>query len=260
MQEKKLHPTSYVIPRLDRGIQTLTFIFLCLLFSFTAHAAVPKFPPLSGHVVDTAHLLDANITAQLEQQLTGYEQSTANQIVVATVPDLQGNAIEEFGYQLGRAWGIGGKGKNNGVILLISAGDRKVRIEVGYGLEGLLTDALVNQIIYTQILPAFKQKNYPAGIIQGVNGIMTVLGGQALPQKNAQPHSKKLPLWVWIFLIPLFFLQSRRGLFGGGGGSGYYGRPWGGLGGGGFGGGGFGGGGFSGGGGGFGGGGGSGGW
>ncbi len=231
-----------------------------ILFSACAAQAAIKFPPLTGHVVDDAHLLTPEIKNQLEQQLAAHERATANQVIIATVPDLQGYPIEDFGYQLGRAWGVGQKGKSNGVILLIAQKDRKIRIEVGYGLEGVITDALSNQIIYNHIAPAFKQNNYAAGIIQGTNAIIAALGGQYAAQKSVDRRSKKMPLWVWIFFLPLLFLNRRRGLSGGypGGvlGAGILGGGLGGFGGGGFGGGG----GFSGGGGGFGGGGGSGGW
>ena len=123
-----------------------------------------NFPPLSGRVVDQAELLDATTEARLSQQLAAHEQATSEQVVVVTVSNLQGLPIEDFGYQLGRHWGIGQKGKDNGVLLLVARDERKVRIEVGYGLEGMLTDAQASLIIQQQLLAAFKRGAYAEGI------------------------------------------------------------------------------------------------
>lgn len=243
---------------------------LLLLWALTAGAL--EFPALSGRVVDQAGLLDAQTRAQLSQMLQAHEQSTSEQIVVVTVPDLQGTAIEDYGYQLGRAWGIGQKGKDNGALLLVAKAERKVRIEVGYGLEGTLTDAQSSIIINNVILPSFRQGDFAGGIRAGAAAMLQVLGGDPLAQpqqNNAQQHSQqRLPWPAFLILIVIVVLMikgggggGRRG--GGGGGSVLTGAVLGSVlgngsrGGGGFGGGG---GGFGGGGGGFGGGGASGGW
>ncbi|MDO9321931.1 MAG: TPM domain-containing protein, partial [Pseudomonas sp.] len=130
--------------------------------------AEPNFPALSGRVVDQAGMLDAATSTRLTQELASHEQATGNQLVVVTLPNLQGLPIEDFGYQLGRHWGIGQKGKDNGVLLLIARDERKIRIEVGYGLEGTLTDAQSSLIIQQVISPAFKQGQYSQGISAGV--------------------------------------------------------------------------------------------
>ncbi|NDW07243.1 TPM domain-containing protein [Jiella pacifica] len=145
----------------------------------TVAAAAQTFPALTGRVVDEAGLLDPTGEAALADKLAAFEAKSSDQVVVVTVPDLQGNAIEDYGYRLGREWGIGQKGEDNGVILLVSRDDRKVRIEVGYGLEGTLTDALASTIIETDILPAFRSGDYPGGIEKGVDGILAVLSGNA---------------------------------------------------------------------------------
>lgn len=239
------------------------------LWAMTAGAL--EFPALSGRVVDQAGLLDAQTSAQLSQMLQAHEQSTSEQIVVVTVPDLQGAAIEDYGYQLGRAWGIGQKGKDNGALLLVAKAERKVRIEVGYGLEGTLTDAQSSIIINNVILPSFRQGDFAGGIRAGAAAMLQVLGGDPLAQpqqSNAPQHSQqRLPWPAFLILIVIVVLMikgggggGRRG--GGGGGSVLTGAVLGSVLGGGRGGGGFGGGGggFGGGGGGFGGGGASGGW
>jgi uncharacterized protein len=150
---------------------------LCALLLFTPAAAQadPTFPPLTGRVVDEAHILQPDQVAALDAKLAGFEQSTKQQLVVATIPDLQGYDIADYGYRLGRAWGIGQKGVNNGVVLIIAPNERRMRIEVGYGLEGVLTDALSNRIIGQQIRPAFKANDYAGGINAGVDEIMRII-------------------------------------------------------------------------------------
>src|SRR6185437_12973832 len=116
-------------------------------------AGMPPFPALTGPVVDEAHLLPEDVLSQLSQKLAAYSRQNGTQLVVVTLPTLNGYPIEYYGYQLGRHWGIGQKGKNNGVLLIVDAGERQVRIEVGYGLEGTLTDAQSFLIIHNVITP-----------------------------------------------------------------------------------------------------------
>ena len=118
----------------------------------------PKFPPLTGRIVDDAHLLTPADKAAIESDLKALEDKSSDQLVVYTTNSLQGYPIEDYGYQLGRAWGIGQKGTNNGVILIIAPQDRKVRIEVGRGLEPQMTDLLSKLIIQNSILPRFKRE------------------------------------------------------------------------------------------------------
>jgi len=218
-------------------------------------------------------LLDGQTRSQLSQMLEAHEQATSEQVVVVTVPDLQGTDIADYGYQLGRAWGIGQKGKDNGALLIVAKAERKVRIEVGYGLEGQLTDAQSSIIINNVIVPSFRQGDFAGGIRAGAAAMLQVLGGDPLaePQRsNAQAEGReqqRLPWPAFLILIIIVIVMIRgggggRGGRGGGGGSVLTGAVLGSVLGGGRGGGGFGGGGggFGGGGGGFGGGGASGGW
>lgn len=131
----------------------------------------PKFPELTGRIVDEARLLTPADEQALTVKLEALERDTGDQLVVVTVNSLQDYEIEEYGYQLGRAWGIGQKDQDNGVLLIVAPVERKVRIEVGYGLEPILTDALSAQIIQTRILPAFRTGDFPDGIIAGVDAI-----------------------------------------------------------------------------------------
>ncbi|HEY5409397.1 MAG TPA: TPM domain-containing protein, partial [Caulobacteraceae bacterium] len=240
--------------------------------------AAVTFPPLTGRVVDDAHVLSAQTQADLNAKLAALEQKTGDQLVVVTLPSLQGLEIEDYGYQLGRAWGIGEKGKNNGAILIVAPTEHKVRIEVGYGLEPVLTDALSSVILQEKVLPKFRAGDVQGGVVDGTAALVQQL---SLPDDQAKQnvaaaqsaprHSHESPFSIIFAGVILFwFLASFIGALGGrrrvGGGGAWWLLPlilssssrggWGG--GGGFGGGG--GGGFSGGGGSFGGGGASGGW
>ena len=162
-------------------IRALVVAFLLL---FAAPAAAQNFPPLTGRVVDRADLLTPEQEAELTGRLEALERQSSRQLVIATIPDLQGYPIEDYGYQLGRRWGIGQSQANNGIILLVAPNERKVRIEVGYGLEPIMTDALSGLIINEQILPRFREGDYPAGILAGANAIIEQL--QAPPEAAEQ--------------------------------------------------------------------------
>jgi uncharacterized protein len=252
---------------LARG--ALLLLALALLAGAPVRAAAAEFPALTGRVVDQAGLLSERDEAELEAALARFEEATTAQIVVVTLESLQDLPIEDYGYQLGRAWGIGQAGEDNGALLIVAPEEREVRIEVGYGLEGELTDAQSRTIIETRILPHFRQGDFAAGIKAGVAAMIGALGGSydpALPPVALQdrepapspiPLAVALPILVLIVLNRLFGRRRRRYRRGFGGPlilpGGWHGGRGGGRGG-------FGGGGFSGGGGGFGGGGASGRW
>ena len=211
-----------------------------LLWLLLATAQALTFPALSGRVVDSAQMLEPAARQQLSQQLQPHEQATGEQVVVVTVPDLQGVPIEEFGYQLGRAWGIGQKDKNTGALLIVARDDRKVRIEVGYGLEDRLTDAQASVIIHQVITPAFKNGQFSQGISDGVTAMLQVLGGESLTEPAyaagqgdgsdfVAEHPGLVLLLFVIFVLAMAVCQfygicqsgggsgSRSGGFGGGG-------------------------------------------
>jgi uncharacterized protein len=143
-------------------------------------ALAQTYPPLTGRVVDAADLLNPAQEAELTQKLASLEAATTRQLVVATVPSLEGHDIQEYGVGLGRAWRIGQQGANNGIVLLVAPAERKVGIEVGYGMEGVITDALSGQIIRDLILPRFRDNDYPGGINAGADAIIAQL--QAPPE------------------------------------------------------------------------------
>ena len=273
--------------RLAGAFKTLALAGLALLAAAGARPAVaaPTFPPLSGRVVDQAHVLPAATVADLDMKLAALEAKTSRQLVVVTLPSLQGYDIADYGYQLGRAWGLGQKGLNNGALLIVAPTEHKVRIEVGYGVEGVITDALSSVILQTRVLPKFKAGDVPGGVVAGADALIEQLtldpstAEQRLAAAKASVASAQAgssdqspdPIAILFVMAFVFFVLSRMfGRRGGGGGGlggllwmapivfGGGGRRWGGGDGGGFGGGG--GGGFSGGGGSFGGGGSSGSW
>jgi uncharacterized protein len=260
-----------------RGRWAAALVVVALSLLAASHTvAAPTFPPLNGQrVVDDAHVLTPETQADLTSKLAALEQKTGDQVVVVTLPNLQGMEIEDYGYQLGRAWGIGQKGKNTGALFIIAPSEHKVRIEVGYGLEPVLTDGLSSVILQTQVLPKFHAGDINGGVEAGTDAIIQQLGlDPQTAQANAQaaehrPAAPPLRIPIFLIIIGVFFvvrlfMGGGRGGGGGlwalpflfmGGGGGYRGGYGGGDGGG-FGGGG----GFSGGGGSFGGGGASGGW
>jgi uncharacterized protein len=152
---------------------------VAVFFLLIAAALALDFPTLSGRVVDEANILDPAARATLTEKLADLETKTTDQLVVVTLKSLRGTSIEDFGVQLGRRWQVGQKDKNNGVLLIVVPSERQVRIEVGYGLEGALTDAVSRLIIENAIVPRFRANDFPGGIARGVDDIISVLTGDA---------------------------------------------------------------------------------
>lgn len=202
----------------ERSVRFLWWMLpLTLMIAVTARAAGPNFPPLTGRVVDDAGILSRSTVENLTSRLAQHEQATGEQVVVVTVKSLQGYAIEDFGYQLGRYWGIGQKDKNTGALLIVAPNDRKARIEVGYGLEGKLTDALSRAIIENDLLPSFRRGDFDAGVTAGTNSLLTVLGGgssvgSALDDKSDASSSGlgTATLILLFFIVMLLRTAFRR--------------------------------------------------
>jgi uncharacterized protein len=188
--------------------------------------ATSEFPALTGRVVDDAGILDATTRESLRAQLAALEVKTTDQLVVATVKSLNGNSIEDYANRLFRRWQLGQRGKNNGVLLLVAPNERKVRIEVGYGLEGTLTDAATKFIIERSILPRFRANDFPGGITRGANDLVAALSGSAQERQQVTGRSEpqgsgersELPDWllfgviVVIFIIPSVLFGGLRAL------------------------------------------------
>jgi uncharacterized protein len=190
------------------------------------------FPALTGRVVDAANVIPDDVEARLTQKLEALETQSHRQLVIATLTDLQGYEISDYSYQLGRAWGIGDKGKNDGALLILAPKEHKLRIEVGYGLEGILTDGLTSLIINQTIVPKIKAGDMPGGIEAGTDAIIHQL---TLPDAEARklaaaakpapagrsagvfPNALWLVFFFMFFLLPMLRRMRGRKSYQGGG-------------------------------------------
>ncbi|GAC1328199.1 MAG: hypothetical protein NVSMB26_03160 [Beijerinckiaceae bacterium] len=194
--------------------------------TFAALAATLHFPELSGRIVDQANILPAATRSSLETKLADLEQKSGIQLAVATVSSLEDQDVETYTNQLFRAWKLGDQAKNNGALLLVAPKERKVRIEVGYGLEGTLTDALSNVIITNAMVPKFKAGDFAGGVERGVDGIIAALttdtsDWQKKPQVRAEDQDDAfnalLPFIIFGLIIFVFIMMQRHARGGGGG-------------------------------------------
>jgi uncharacterized protein len=213
-----------VIPRTDRrsiGLiaAALSAIAVAILLACLPANAAPTFPQLTGRIVDEAGLLTPEDRSAIEAELKALEEKSTDQLTVVTLPSLQGYEIEDYGYQLGRHWGIGQKDKNNGVLLIVAPNERKVRIEVGRGLEPIVTDLMSKIIIENAVLPEFRRGNFSAGIRAGVRDVTATLLGDAeevkarargLDQGDGPDWIGLLMIAFWIAIIVyIVYAQSR---------------------------------------------------
>jgi uncharacterized protein len=174
---------------------------VCFVVSAAAQTG-PTFPVLTSRITDQAGLLSADDYTAIQTELAALEQKSTDQFAVVTVKSLDGYPIEDYGYRLGREWGIGQKGKDNGILLIVAPNERKVRIEVGRGLEPVMTDAMSSLIIQNAILPEFRRGNFSAGIRAGVRDIKDVLLGDAEEVKErARQASNSLDFWQIVLII-----------------------------------------------------------
>jgi len=200
-------------------------LFAFVAFLLVLPAVALDFPALSGRVVDDAGILDEETRAALTQKLAAFEARTTDQLVVVTLKSLQGTSIEDFGVELGRHWQIGQRDKNNGVLLLVAPNERRVRIEVGYGLEGALTDAVSRLIIENGITPRFRAGDFAGGITRGVDDIVSVLSGDAeewqaraarrpdtvSPTDSTRNDSIWPVIWVVVVMLVVFICSMLAG-------------------------------------------------
>lgn len=201
------------VPRLAAA---LLAIGLGLLAAMGPARAEPAFPTLTGRITDEAGLLKAGDRNTVDAELADLEQKSSDQLAVVTLNSLQGYPIEDFGYQLGRKWGIGQKGKDNGVLLIVAPNEHKVRIEVGRGLEPILTDAMSKLIIENAIVPAFRKGDFAGGITAGVRDIKDVLLGdpeavkeRALgPRRTESPDTMQIILLTFWICVVLYILYA----------------------------------------------------
>jgi uncharacterized protein len=219
---KRCPPPSILSLRSARVAMATVYLAAVLLLSLSELGSAFSFPPLTGRVIDQAGIMNAQSRSELEAKLQNLENKSGIQLVVATVKSLEGSDIETYANQLFRNWKLGEAKKNNGVLLLMAPKEHKVRIEVGYGLEGTLTDALSSVIISSAIVPRFKANDFSGGIERGVDGIINVLSGdtadwQPKPSVRAEdPAPLSNEIFTVLFVIIAIFviwslIRSARG-------------------------------------------------
>jgi uncharacterized protein len=190
----------------------LSYISVCyLLFIFSNFSW--SFPALTGRVVDQANVLSSVTKDKLIQMLANLEKTTTDQVVIVTVITLDGSAIEDYGYKLGRHWGIGQKGKDNGVLIILALKERAVRIEVGYGLESVLTDAITSDVIRNVMVPDLKEGKYDQAFLNGTNKIVQILSSEK-PEDREIISSVQIVTVILLLLLLLFlrfFFRDRLG-------------------------------------------------
>jgi uncharacterized protein len=198
------------------GVALGALVLLCGILGGAARAL--EVPPLSGRVNDLAQVLSPQMESQLEAQLQSYERSTGHQLAVLLIPSLQGEPIEDYTLRVVESWQLGKKGTDDGVLLFVAVEDRKIRIEVGYGLEGELPDALVGRIIREVMAPAFRQGDLGFGISRAVSAISKATGGQgeALPppRRTRSHDGGGLPPYLLLLIVLVLFLGGGRGMGG----------------------------------------------
>ena len=193
----------------------IAFALLALAFAGAA-AAEPTLPTQTGRITDEATLLKVGDRAIIDAELADLEQKSTDQLAIVTLNSLQGYPIEDFGYLLGRKWGIGQKGKDNGILLVVAPNEHKVRIEVGRGLEPIMTDAMSSIIINHVIVPEFRKGDFAGGIKAGVRDIKAVLLGDAEevkeralgPRRSDAPDTMQIILLVFWICVVLYILYA----------------------------------------------------
>lgn len=197
------------------------FFFFLVLTSAMAQRSIPAHNAIWVH--DEAGIISASAKAQLEAILQAHRDSTSNQIAVLVVPSLEGEDIEGYAVRVFAEWKLGQAGKDNGVLFLVAKEDRQLRIEVGYGLEGVLTDALSIRIIRNEVKPYFVQGNFEAGIMAGTMAIIQSISGEYVNDApTVQKRKKKSPWGTVIFFVIMLLLMSRKNKGGGSGMGGYW--------------------------------------
>lgn len=199
------------------SMRMVYIIFLSIFFSVVNVRGQKPLPELWGlHVHDEAHILSQPFIDRLENQLKEYEDSTSNEIAVLLISSLDGESLEDYSLRVAEKWQLGKKEKDNGVLLLIAVDDHKMRLETGYGLEGVLTDAVSSRIIRNELAPNFRQDNYEAGVSAGINAIIRAIGGEYTAEEGDQMNSElgwKERILIGMFIFGILGIFTVMGLF-----------------------------------------------
>ena len=196
MERKKRVQFSHGVVSTVSSILALTSAL-----TFASLVSALDVPPLTGRIVDLAQVLPADVAAGLAHELEAHEANTGNQVAVLILPSLDGEPLESFSHRVATTWALGKKGTDNGVLLLIALRERKVRIEVGYGLEGTLTDLRSSRIIRNEIVPRFRAGDMAGGIAAGVRAILkTIEGIEPADRVPSRPTAEAAPAVQYVFI------------------------------------------------------------
>ena len=205
-----------MLPKLIKFSSLICLLFILGSTELLAQDYLPEKPKVQTSVYDQAKMMSGDEGKRLERKLINYSDTTSTQIVVLTINSLEGNDVAMYATELAHKWGIGQKGKDNGILLLVSKDDRRMTIRTGYGVEHLLTDALSRRIIENIITPAFKQGNYFQGLDQGTDAIIQIMNGEYQGERSYEGPGGKIPaLFVVIIFIVIMMILSRRNRGGG---------------------------------------------
>lgn len=208
-----------------RSLALSAGIVLVMSFSLWAQS-IPEKPSPPRLVNDFTNTLTSQDIQLLENKLVGYEDSTSTQISIVVVPTIGDSDMNSYAVALGRAWGIGQAGKNNGILILWSTGERKVYIATGYGAEGALPDAYAKRIVENHIIPSFKQGQFAQGLSNGVDQIISYLSGEYVADSEAEEEFPASIIFTFLLILLIFVLIARRNKGGGGGFRGGGGMPY----------------------------------
>lgn len=203
-----------------RYLSTLIIALLVSISLFAADSDFPKVPNPPRLVNDFAGMLNTQEQAELEARLLKYEKESSTQITIVTIKNLGGYEISQYAVELGKRWGVGQKGKDNGVLILASLDDHKVNISTGYGLEGALTDIMCGRIIRNEIVPEFKKGNYYRGFSKGADAVILATKGEYKAEEDYNHGKKRLPAWAVFAIIIAIIVIAKAISKGGGGGNG----------------------------------------
>jgi len=210
---------------LGRNKMKRYILFIALLLStLSVRAQILPKPANPTLVTDNAHVLSAEQAQALENRLVALDDSTSNQIAIVTIPTLNGYDVADYGNKLFRAWGIGNKKTNNGILILVATQEHKIRIEVGYGLEGAIPDITTNSIIENDLTPSFKAGNYYEGFNKAVTSLGQAAAGEYHVKRNVDKKGHSLGGWVFAIFFVAFLIISIIGGSGGGKGGGMISR------------------------------------
>lgn len=196
---------------------TIRVLFaIALLAAVSGHIAALDVPPLAGRVNDHANLLSSGAKNELESYLAAVEESSGAQIALLTIPSLEGDSLEAYSIRVVEEWALGRSGKDDGVLLLVAITEKKIRIEVGYGLEGILTDAMSHYIIRNVMVPEFKGGRFASGIAKGLQAIGGTVAGEApisqeQIRKSGSGQGGGMPSSLFLLIFTLIFLLTRMG-------------------------------------------------